>query len=209
EAAPHFTRRFTEFIAAVRKDFGDPDLPFFQVQIGRVIGDWIPECWESIREQQRRIALEVPGVSLATAVDLSLDDCIHISTDDLKRLGKRLAHLACLKLYSREGQPGPQLCSISRENLGLRVVFSHVNGRLTCKGRLSGFAIVGADDRQRPAIFSQKVDPQDPGSVILQLTGGEPLPGDRVIYGPGLDPYCNLTDEADMAVPAFGPVEIP
>jgi hypothetical protein len=27
-------------------------------------------------------------------------------------------------------------------------------------------------------------------------------------YGYGANPYCNLVDEADMAVKAFGPVEI-
>jgi sialate O-acetylesterase len=27
-------------------------------------------------------------------------------------------------------------------------------------------------------------------------------------YGFGIDPYCNLNDEADMAVPVFGPVQI-
>ena len=27
-------------------------------------------------------------------------------------------------------------------------------------------------------------------------------------YGWGMDPYCNITDAEDMAVPAFGPVAL-
>jgi sialate O-acetylesterase len=27
-------------------------------------------------------------------------------------------------------------------------------------------------------------------------------------YGAGLDPYCNVVDGKDMAVPAFGPIPV-
>ena len=27
-------------------------------------------------------------------------------------------------------------------------------------------------------------------------------------YGAGLDPYCNIVDEKDMAAPAFGPIAL-
>jgi hypothetical protein len=33
--------------------------------------------------------------------------------------------------------------------------------------------------------------------------------GANLWYGHGLDPYCNLTDGLDMAVPVFGPVPLP
>ena len=32
--------------------------------------------------------------------------------------------------------------------------------------------------------------------------------GKFVCYGFGLDPYCNITDEADRSLPAMGPVKI-
>ena len=32
--------------------------------------------------------------------------------------------------------------------------------------------------------------------------------GTYLWYGWGCDPYCNVTDEADMAIPAFGPLPL-
>jgi len=37
---------------------------------------------------------------------------------------------------------------------------------------------------------------------------GKPPAGAVLRYGSGLDTYCNVTDEADLALPAFGPMEI-
>ena len=33
-------------------------------------------------------------------------------------------------------------------------------------------------------------------------------PGAKLWYGWGSDPYCNLVDDANMAAPVFGPMEI-
>jgi sialate O-acetylesterase len=45
--------------------------------------------------------------------------------------------------------------------------------------------------------------------VILKLNGPLP-PNDKTFlwYGHGFDPYCNLTDALDMAVPVFGPIPL-
>ena len=53
--------------------------------------------------------------------------------------------------------------------------------------------------------------PKDAGTrrdaVILRLTG--PVPeGAQLWYGWGFDPFCNLTDSLDMAVPVFGPIPL-
>ena len=44
-------------------------------------------------------------------------------------------------------------------------------------------------------------------TVVLKLTGDIP-PTANLWYGCGLDPYCNLVDGLDMAVPVFGPVSL-
>ena len=36
----------------------------------------------------------------------------------------------------------------------------------------------------------------------------KPPAGAGLWYGYGLDPYCNLTDALDMAVPAFVPIAL-
>jgi len=44
-------------------------------------------------------------------------------------------------------------------------------------------------------------------TVVLKLEG--PIPEKANLwYGYGLDPYCNLADGADMAVPVFGPIAL-
>ena len=43
--------------------------------------------------------------------------------------------------------------------------------------------------------------------MILKLAGRVPANA-SLWYGYGLDPYCNLTDGLDMAVPVFGPIAL-
>ena len=44
-------------------------------------------------------------------------------------------------------------------------------------------------------------------TVVLKLSG--PVPEKASLwYGYGLDPYCNLVDGSDMAVPVFGPIAL-
>ena len=46
-------------------------------------------------------------------------------------------------------------------------------------------------------------------SALVSATGGEAEQGAQLHYGWGNDPFCNLTDGAGLAVPAFGPSKIP
>ena len=50
-----------------RSDFGQPDLPFYLVQLGRWIADPEPDginAWNSIRELQRLWAAKTPHTAL-------------------------------------------------------------------------------------------------------------------------------------------------
>jgi sialate O-acetylesterase len=44
-------------------------------------------------------------------------------------------------------------------------------------------------------------------TVILKLSNKIPE-GAFLWYGWGCDPYCNLTDSTDAAVPVFGPIPL-
>jgi len=105
-------------------------------------------------------------------------------------------------------QKGPQPVSAAIEGDILRVKFSGVNGKLVAEGRPSGFTIHDAAGVVKPMIYKTRVDPEDPAAVLL-YTFGKLSPGMTLHYGYGKDPYCNLRDEADMAVPVFGPMAIP
>lgn len=211
--APVFRDRFKTLIAAMRQDFGNPDLPFFYVQIGRfVIDSPDPMPWHQIQTEQLAAETEIPHTGMVASIDLSLDDAIHAGTAGLKTLGFRLANLAERELFGGRTLPGPRLEKITQESTPyggqVRVTFSGVNGRLLAAGRVSGFSIgSGPEGAPVACIYNQEVSAEDPNTIILWVSK---LPDQAHLwYGRGMDPYCNAVDERSMAVPVFGPVPIP
>jgi sialate O-acetylesterase len=144
-----------------------------------------------------------------SAIDLDLDDVIHIGTPGLKRLGQRVARVADRTLFGNEKVDiGPQFKSAALERPGLiRVTFSRVNGKLRPGEHIAGFSLQTADGKPGPSFYDTVVDPRQPDSVLCQFAGDLPS-GAELWYGHGRNPYCNLTDEQDMAAPVFGPVPI-
>lgn len=231
-AAAKFAEKFTQFIAAVRSDLGQPDLPFYYVQIGRFVAGVDPQGWHVVRDAQRVIADKVPNTAVVTAIDLELDDLIHVGTPGLKRLGGRLARIAQRELFGQVGGTTPTFDHASkRPDNTLVLKFKGVNrstkvanspeaqagptyassvkapldGLRTAR-HIGGFSIRKDDGTEIPLIFDAAVGPLK-DTVILKLSG--PIPeGAKLWYGYGLDPYCNLVDALDMAVPAFGPISL-
>ncbi len=206
QAAPIFQDKFEKFVAALRADFAQPELPFYYVQLGRHISNANVPYWNQVQEAQRVAETTIPNAGMIAAIDTELDDGIHVSTADHKRLGRRFALLA-----TKTGKKGPRPVSAKFEtgpgNGFVRVTFSDVNGRLISDGRIGGFTIHPPTGDPVPLIFRAKVDPENSSAVLLYL--GAKLPENAVLrYGFGKDPYCNLRDEADLAVPVFGPMPI-
>ncbi len=207
-----FPEKFEKLIAAFRQDFLQPDLPFYYVQIGRHVAYTNQAEWNAVQEAQRKLESRVPKVGMVPAVDLSLDDGIHISTADHKRLATRIANLVAHDMHPelekfRPYKRGPRPVNAKREGDLVRILFAEVNGKLVAQGRLAGFSIHGSDGAQLPAIFRAQIDPRDGNSVILSISGKLP-DGATVHYAAGRDPYANLNDELDMGAPAFGPLPI-
>ena len=71
---------------------------------------------------------------------------------------------------------------------------------------IAGFSIRKEDGTNIPLIFEACVG-RAKDTVILKLAGAVP-PRAALWYGYGLNPYCNLTDSLDMAVPVFGPIPL-
>jgi len=201
---PLFTERFHKLIQAFRSDLGQPDLPFYYVQLGRFT---IPDQkesvdgWNAAREAQRLFVGTLPNTDVVAAIDLGLDDGIHIGTPGLKKLGERLARVAT-------GNSAPALESITLESnpQRLRVSFNNVDGALTSQGRPSGFSFRDADGNEPHRPYKIVLD----GNSVLLYFDTNPIPaGVSVFYGWGLDPYCNIIDGSGMPIPAFGPVPFP
>jgi len=207
KASANFLQKFEAFVKAVREDFHQADLPFYYVQVGRNIDKNNVNEWNGVQLAQLRAESEIPHVAMAAAVDLQLDDSIHVSTPDLKRLARRMADLAGIDLFPRvknygEKKRGPRPLAATYQGGIVKVTFSGVNGRLQSDGRIAGFSIHGSNGDWVPMIYKSRIDPAEASSVLLYVQGKMPE-GATLWYGAGKDPYCNVRDAADMAVPVF------
>jgi len=212
KAAPEFPQKFERFVAKVREDFHAADMPFYYVQIGRHVNNQNVAEWHAVQEMQRQAESKIPHSGMVAAIDVSLDDGIHVSTQDQKLIGRRLANLACRDLFPKlahygQIQRGPHPVTAKVEGNTILVTFTEVNGHIRSIGRPSGFSIHGADGTTLPLIH--KIQTRHGEGNVVQLDFGGKLPeGATLYYGDSKDPYCNLRDEADMAVPVFGPMAI-
>jgi sialate O-acetylesterase len=232
-----YPRVFSDFITAVRSDFGQPELPFYYVQIGRFVAGGDPEGWNAVQDAQRVLAERVANAAVVSVIDLELDDGIHVGTQGLKRAGQRLARVALRELFGQVGATTPALDRVtSGPDKTLRVKFRGVNmgaGRPAAMGmgarggmggmggmtmslaeasgvglrperHIAGFSIRKEDGTLLPLIYEACLG-NAKDTVVLKLN--DSVPGKSALwYGYGLDPYCNLTDGLDMAVPVFGPI---
>lgn len=246
EAVQVFRQTFVDFIGAVRSDLGQSDLPFYYVQIGRFIREGDPAPWNTVQNDQLKVAEAVPNTAVISVIDLELDDLIHVGTQGLKRVGRRLAKVALRELFGQVGATSPTFDRVIKgPGNTLIVKFKGVNlveestgppgmppgmpnpflprtarrlggppGMFPATGvvglqpdqRIAGFSIRKEDGTKIPLIF-QAAPGSSRDSVILKLVG--PLPERAFLWhGHGLDPYCNLTDGEDMAIPVFGPVPL-
>ncbi len=207
-----YYKKMVGLIEATRNDLGDPSLPFYLVQLGRVFGmNRTEEPWSAVREDERRLGEDIPGVVTIPAVDLELDDTIHIGTQGLKRLGRRFALAADHELFGNKPiAPSIHFKSAVVENgkAGVvRVTFTGVNGRLKPAAHISGFSLRSKTGEVVGEFFDVMVDPKQPDNIICQ--SAQPIPdGANLWYGYGTNPYCNLIDEQDMAAPTFGPIPL-
>ncbi len=160
-----------------------------------------------MQADQLRAEAEVPHTGMVSSVDLQLDDGIHVSTADLKRLGARLAELACQDLFPRikdygQRKHGPRPVAAAFKDGIVKVTFSGVNGRLQSEGRIAGFSIHESGGAEAAMIYKSRVDPAEASSVLLYVQGKLP-PNAMLWYGHGKDTYCNVRDADDLAVPVF------
>ena len=211
DAAPglvdNYATKFSQFVRGLRRDFEQPDLPVLSVQIGRI---FVPHPthldWNGVQETQRKCAEKMRNTDMVPAVDLTMDDHVHVSTAGQKRLGERLAVVALRRVYGWGNlKVGPRLESVElKRDDTVRVRYQEVNSRLLPLGEVSGFSVRDAKARDLSLIYKAQVDPDALDTVVLSLKEHVPA-GAFLWYGFGPAPFCNLTDELDMGAPVFGP----
>jgi sialate O-acetylesterase len=214
QAAPIYTQNMKDLIASFRKDMGSPNLPFVLVQISRVVNfSFFAKNWNKVQDQQRRLQGLIKNVATVPAIDLTLDDSIHVSGKSMHRLGVRLAQAMSTILGHKNAKPLPievdKVSLATHPGTGLAdvlVSFRNVVGKLSAAGgRPVGFEVV--DSEHVPAVFDVLFENRNTVRIKTSLTT-EAFGDKCIVYGLGPNPVCNLLDDADRAVPVFGPLPI-
>jgi len=214
DAAPLYTERMKLLVKNIRRDLRQPELPWIMVQIANVYGTRTLDAekfWNRIQDQQRQLPTVIKNLGVVAAVDLTLDDNIHISGEGHAILGKRLAREADRLVYkNRRELPPPSLKSISyiktSEAKGIstgpvaEVTFAHVVPPLQAAGVPNGFSIVDDEGKDLRGIFKTTLLKD---AVRLHL--GTNILSSKLSHGHGCVPVCNITDARGHALPVFGP----
>jgi sialate O-acetylesterase len=209
-----YAQQFKTFVEAARKDFQNPEMPVILAQICRHHGGQKDrdQGWEIIRESQRRIPEVLPHAHCIPSVDLDLVDGLHLDYDSMKRVGERMAFLALP--YVKKGVEKRNEIKLKSVTFDkdlpfrsvLHVDFTGVTGKLRAPGKPTGFCLKKKPDGEvLNYLFKVAFDPANPSRVVLETTQWKGL---YLYYGAGSVPYVNIVDDNDMAVPAFGPIEL-
>ena len=182
EAATTYGERFCQALSAWRDALGDVGLPVLTVQLNRVLqleDDGADQRWSQVREAQRQVARQVPGVAVVPALDLPLSDLIHTSPAGNMLLGERLARAALGMVY---GKPvawrAPDLVAARRGAGCVDLEFAHVESRMdTIDLEAVGFRV---EDERGEVAVAQVIYPQD---QRVELVLGRDIEGAAVVHG--------------------------
>jgi len=203
EDALLFAKRMDLFVVSLREDLKNPALPFFQIQLARMIADNSPadKHWSKIREEQRLLGKRHEKLYTIPTIDLEMDDPIHITGRAQNLLGKRIADAVC----TMRGMPGflPQICPVSAKEIRINadivkkieIEFENVYGNLVSPDRPCGFSF---NEKRSPEIIRAELKKN---KVTLYVAAG--LEVKTVSYGFGTNPFCNITDGRSRSLPAF------
>jgi sialate O-acetylesterase len=208
-----YTQRMQELVAEIRSDLKQPTMPFILVQIGRFFGHGNEngQFWNSIQAQEATLKEKIKYLECVSAIDLPLDDGIHIGAEGYLRLGVRMARMADRLAYGNKKElPPPELVSIKetkelvvKGTCSKELKFKNVVGGLRSAGEASGFALIDKNHNDMRAIYKTVLR----GDTVRIETSLPELSDVRLMYGAGFAPTTNITDGRDMPIPVFGPID--
>lgn len=198
--------RMLSWVASLRRDLGDAQLPFIYAQLS-VVTLWEDErAWNRVQHDQLRLEAALGHAEMVPTIDALLADTIHPDTDSLRAVGERMAWAALRLVYGmRPAQPGPRLSGTrwNEDRTELSLSFEGINGRLQAADRAFSFQVVCGSG---PLPLSGGIS-EDGRLVILRLEQPAP-PHSELWHGRGLNPVVNVKDERGIPLAVFGPVPV-
>jgi len=132
--------------------WGQERMPFYIVQLANYCAPVVDPNnqsvwgWAEVREAQSIVSEKMPDCGLAVTLDIG--DRANIHPGNKQEVGRRLALIARAKVYGQSDviYSGPRYRSMKKDGNVIRLEFDFVAGGLVAKeGKLTGFAIAGAD----------------------------------------------------------------
>lgn len=206
DKAEQYLHSMQQLITSLRRDLGDPQLPFIYAQLSVVMKWEAKEQWDQVQNDQLRLENMRDHVALVPTIDATLSDAIHVSTESLRTIGRRMGLAALRLVHGRQYlQSGPRLLSTSWnvERKQLTLHFTGINGSLKKVEKVFGFQVISGEELI--PLTGHLSD--DRRSIILDLEKPASKPS-ILWYGRGTNPVVNVKDEWDLLLPVFGPVEI-
>lgn len=133
-----YAARFDHYVTSLRTAIGQPDLPFYTVQLNKSLSENPADApvlrrWATIKELQRNAPRRLPRVYVTVSHDQPMSDRIHNSSAGNVIIGERAAWLALEKEYGKPYfgmAPDLREARLSRSDGKLRLIFDNVYGYL-------------------------------------------------------------------------------
>ncbi|MDR1722977.1 MAG: TIM barrel protein [Tannerella sp.] len=149
--AQRYKTMFPNMINDWRRVWGQPDMPFYFVQLANYQAPPLEpgkSDWAELREAQHQ-TLSLPNTGEAVTIDIGEEKDIH--PKNKQDVGYRLALNALAKTYGKDVEySGPEYESQKIEGNKIVLTFSHIGKGLQAKSRygyVQGFSIAGADQK--------------------------------------------------------------
>lgn len=195
--ADQYTKLFSDMIALWRKDFQNPTMPFYFVEIAPF--DYKERKSAYLREAQLQTMLNVPHSGMAGTMDIG--NCHNIHPGNKKDVGRRLALWALSQTYGMEGfqYSGPVYTSMEKaDDHKIVLHFDHAeNGFSTFGAPLTGFEIAGSDGNFMPAKASFS------GTSAVSVWSDQVANPEVVRYGFSNCPETSLYNLEKLPAPSF------
>ncbi len=177
-----FADKFKTLVAAWRKHFEMPNLPFYTVQLTSfdVTTHWREsENWQQTRFEQFNCFRQMDNVEMAVILDLGEKNQIHPQRKD--EVGERLFNIALKNIYGKKdikGEHSPMFKSAKFNKNRALVEFDMYASKLVLKGKAQGFE-VKIDNSWQTA---EKVLVNDLGTVEVFAPQDSEISGVRYLW---------------------------
>jgi sialate O-acetylesterase len=194
-----YRKLFPTLITAWRDTFGQPELPFYYVQIAPFgYGGDAGKRAAFLREAQTLAMEQVQHVGMAVTMDIGNPKDIH--PGNKQDVAKRLALWALAKTYGKtEIEPsGPMLAGYSVEDGAMRLLFRNAKGLRSKEGGALTFFTIAGEDR----VFHPAVATIEHGETVLVRSDKVDKPV-AVRYAFGAADTPNLVNGQGLPAPSF------